>query len=317
MGLPVASITVDLDSAYQYRHIHGLPQIGRGDDTPLTLGVERLLDLFADHGIPATLFVVGADSQRPAHRALLERAHAEGHELGNHTFHHRYDLRTLPRAHRVHDIAKGEDLIAQVTGSLPVGFRTPGYNIDEALLADLSGRGYLYDSSVLPAPPYWLAKAAVMAWRAATGSPSGSSMTPARNLLSPVEVYRADPSALWREDPAGTHMWQVPMCVVPGVRVPIIGTSLHLFGADGFDRLMPALSFAYPNLLQIAFHAIDFVDSTDPGIDDLVARQPDLSVPWETKRALYDRVFLAIGKRYRFATLADAVRGLEPPRSNA
>ena len=69
---PVASITVDLDSAYQYRHIHGLPQVGRGDDTPLTLGVERLLDLFAAHAIPATLFVVGADSQRPAHRALLE-----------------------------------------------------------------------------------------------------------------------------------------------------------------------------------------------------------------------------------------------------
>ena len=42
MGLPVASITVDLDSAYQYRHIHGLPQIGRGDDTPLTLGVETV-----------------------------------------------------------------------------------------------------------------------------------------------------------------------------------------------------------------------------------------------------------------------------------
>ncbi len=311
---PVASITVDLDSAYQYRHIHGLPQVGRGDDTPLTLGVERLLDLFAAHAIPATLFVVGADSQRPAHRALLERAHARGHELANHTFHHRYDLRSRPRAERAADITAGELLISEITGSSPLGFRTPGYNIDEALLADLSERGYLYDSSVLPAPPYWLAKAAVMSWRSVTGSPSGSSTTPARNLLSPLEAYRADPSALWREDPAGSAMWQVPMCVIPGARVPVIGTSLHLLGAKGFDAAMPALARAYPRLLQIAFHAIDFVDSTDPGLEDLVARQPDLAVPWETKRSLYDRVFQAIRRRYRFSTLADAVRSLGPPR---
>ena len=42
--------------------------------------------MLAAHGLPATFFVVGKALRE--HRALVERAHAEGHRVGNHTLTH-------------------------------------------------------------------------------------------------------------------------------------------------------------------------------------------------------------------------------------
>jgi len=46
----------------------------------------RVLDVLAARGVLATFFVVGEALR--AHRALAERAHAEGHWIGNHTLTH-------------------------------------------------------------------------------------------------------------------------------------------------------------------------------------------------------------------------------------
>jgi peptidoglycan/xylan/chitin deacetylase (PgdA/CDA1 family) len=46
----------------------------------------RVLDVLARHGIRTTFFVIG-DKLRDR-RALCERAHREGHWIGNHTFNH-------------------------------------------------------------------------------------------------------------------------------------------------------------------------------------------------------------------------------------
>jgi len=54
-----------------------------GPDPQTTPGV---LDVLARRGIRATFFVVGAQLAR--HRELAERAHAEGHWIGNHTYTH-------------------------------------------------------------------------------------------------------------------------------------------------------------------------------------------------------------------------------------
>ena len=49
------------------------------------------------------------------------------------------------------------------------------------------------------------------------------------------------------------------------------------------------------------------VDDLDRVDRDLVALQPDLKIPWETKRETYRHVFARLRERYEFATLADAV----------
>jgi peptidoglycan/xylan/chitin deacetylase (PgdA/CDA1 family) len=52
------------------------------DVTPL------VLDILARHDIKATFFVIGDKLREPRRRKLAERAHSEGHRIGNHTFNH-------------------------------------------------------------------------------------------------------------------------------------------------------------------------------------------------------------------------------------
>jgi len=47
-----------------------------------------VLDVLARHGIKTTFFVIGDKLREPRRRALAERAHREGHWIGNHTFNH-------------------------------------------------------------------------------------------------------------------------------------------------------------------------------------------------------------------------------------
>lgn len=315
---PIASITVDLDTSHHYRAIHGLPDTGRAEcDATYAVGVRRLLDMFAEFEIPATLFVIGQDLEMAPHRALLEEAHASGHELANHTFYHRYDLRTLSEEEIQRDLLLGEDAIARITGAAPLGFRTPGYNIDAWLFHIIEERGYTYDSSIFPCPPYYAAKGMVMSYLSLTGNPSRSAMTSPKTLLAPITPYKPARGSIWRQDAdmqTSQRPWQVPMALVPGLRFPLIGTSLHMVGAVGFEALRPLLRRAYPRLFQLEFHAIDFMDSTDEGVEDLVEHQPDLRIPWEVKKARYASIFTSLSKDYRFDTLLHGVASLEEKR---
>ncbi len=98
------------------------------------------------------------------------------------------------------------------------------------------------------------------------------------------------------------------MCVVPGVRFPIIGTSLHLLGERGFDLVLPILRRAHPSLLNLEFHGIDFLDRHDPGCEELVAHQPDLRIPWRVKAQRYGHVFERLAEAYEFHPMETAVR---------
>ncbi|CAM5189150.1 Peptidoglycan-N-acetylglucosamine deacetylase [Castellaniella defragrans] len=56
-----------------------------GPDPEVTPEVLRVLRA---HGVSTTFFVVGERLRDPARRAVCERAHAEGHWIGNHTYNH-------------------------------------------------------------------------------------------------------------------------------------------------------------------------------------------------------------------------------------
>ncbi|HEX4819669.1 MAG TPA: polysaccharide deacetylase family protein [Acidimicrobiales bacterium] len=60
------------------------------DNGPWPGVTEQVLDTLADRGLRSTFFVVGTQLAR--HRALAERAAAEGHWIGNHTMTHSVPL---------------------------------------------------------------------------------------------------------------------------------------------------------------------------------------------------------------------------------
>jgi peptidoglycan/xylan/chitin deacetylase (PgdA/CDA1 family) len=58
------------------------------DNGPTPEVTPLVLDVLARHGVKTTFFVIGQKLAQPGHRALAERAHAEGHWIGNHTWSH-------------------------------------------------------------------------------------------------------------------------------------------------------------------------------------------------------------------------------------
>jgi peptidoglycan/xylan/chitin deacetylase (PgdA/CDA1 family) len=56
------------------------------DDGPDPAGAQRILDVLAEHGVPATFYLIGSDLEK--HRELGRAIAAAGHEIGNHTYSH-------------------------------------------------------------------------------------------------------------------------------------------------------------------------------------------------------------------------------------
>ncbi len=62
------------------------------DNGPEPEATPLVLDLLARRGIKSTFFVIGQKLADPARRVLAERAHAEGHWIGNHSWTHSVPL---------------------------------------------------------------------------------------------------------------------------------------------------------------------------------------------------------------------------------
>jgi peptidoglycan/xylan/chitin deacetylase (PgdA/CDA1 family) len=112
------------------------PVIGRGprtgrslyltfDDGPNADATPAILDALERLSVPATFFMVGTHVLR--FPALAERARNAGHEIGNHTTHHRKLHRLGPRPiHR--ELAGADRILRDRLGTTPRLFRAPhGY----------------------------------------------------------------------------------------------------------------------------------------------------------------------------------------------
>jgi len=92
------------------------------DDGPDPDRTPALLDALGELGVPGTFFVVG--KQADAHPWLCTRMALEGHEIGNHTYNHRY--LPLQRSHDVEtELLAADAAIERATGTVPSLARPP------------------------------------------------------------------------------------------------------------------------------------------------------------------------------------------------
>jgi peptidoglycan-N-acetylglucosamine deacetylase len=93
------------------------------DDGPDPAVTPAVLDLLAAADVRVTFFVI-ADRAR-AHPALLRRIVAAGHDVQNHSLHHRHDFSLRgPRALTA-EIGAAQALLADLSGRAPHCFRAP------------------------------------------------------------------------------------------------------------------------------------------------------------------------------------------------
>ncbi len=105
------------------------------DDGPQTDAGNRIMDTLAQYGAKATFFLVG---DRCASRAAeVQRMAAEGHEIGNHTYQHKY-LQKLGAEQIRYQIDQGSAAIAAAGGVTPTLVRLPGGNVNSTVRANVN-----------------------------------------------------------------------------------------------------------------------------------------------------------------------------------
>src|SRR5438128_1848327 len=137
----IACISIDLDELPHYCAIHGLARDvlpPEGETAVYRLAPSRFLEVCDRLDLKSTLFAVGHDLGGDAGGVLRQAARA-GHELGNHTFWHDYELSKASPAEISADLSRGADAIRAATGYEVRGFRAPGYTFTAPMYAAMLG----------------------------------------------------------------------------------------------------------------------------------------------------------------------------------
>ena len=101
------------------------------DDGPWPKTTGEMLDILKLNNVKATFFWVGSALQE--NPEIAKRVVAEGHAIGNHTWHHWY--RKMDEATAKSEIEKTNDLIYKTTGVKTSFFRPPGGYLNNGLAA--------------------------------------------------------------------------------------------------------------------------------------------------------------------------------------
>ncbi|MBW4721959.1 polysaccharide deacetylase family protein [Saccharothrix obliqua] len=287
----VASVSLDLDNLWAYLKTHGDPAWQRMPSF-LPAATPRLLEVFGEHGLTTTVFVVGADAERDDGAAAVAAIAAAGHEVANHSYGHEPWLHRYSRAEVEAEVVRTEDAITAAGAPRPVGFRGPGYSVTADLLAVLAERGYRYDASTLPT---WIGPLARY-----YHNRTAPSTTDSDELFGGFDRVRA-PNRAYRWD---TGPVELPVTTMPLLRVPIHGSYLVRL-----HQVSPALARGYfraalrlcrlrgvsPSLL---LHPTDVLGAADaPGMEFF----PGMAVPATRKVELLGWVLDAL--RAHFAVV--------------
>ncbi len=250
-----AAIQVDLDSLWTYRRYLNQESAPGGIDPVYTEAVKRFLDIFRKNSIKATFFVIGSDALIPEHARIIKQITEEGHEIANHSMSHPLNFSSLKEKTIVDEIKKSHEILERLSGKKVKGFRSPTFSIDERILKVLESLGYVYDSSVLPS---FIAPLVLNCAHSLLGGRlrniCSSNMRFANTPLCPYRPHMKNMAKTGQG-----KLYEFPISVVPGLRLPMHSTYVFIFGRWLFDwgkrdlqqRELP---------LNYLFHGIDLLD---------------------------------------------------------
>jgi polysaccharide deacetylase family protein (PEP-CTERM system associated) len=146
------AMTCDVEDYFQVQAFAG--HIARdswdGIASRVERNTDRVLELFAAHGVHATFFTLGWVAER--HKGLIRRIVQGGHELASHGMEHRPVYSQSPEEFRA-DVRRTKAMLEDTGGVAVTGYRAASFSItDKTFWAFdlLAEEGYRYSSSIYP-----------------------------------------------------------------------------------------------------------------------------------------------------------------------
>lgn len=148
----VNAMTVDVEDYFQVSAFEAHVDKAQWQTWPTRVedNTLRILDLFAEHQVRATFFILGWVAER--HPQLIKKIVDGGHEIASHGWEHvRVNTQTPPEFRS--DIERTRKLLQDLSGEPVLGYRAASYSIgaDESWAWEqLAEAGYRYSSSIVP-----------------------------------------------------------------------------------------------------------------------------------------------------------------------
>lgn len=139
------ALTVDVEDWPQSTLDHTLPITARA-----VQNTQRLLELFRQHRVQATFFILGLLAEK--FPQLVADIAAEGHEIASHGYSHRAVFDIGPQGF-ADELKRSVALLEDISGQRVRGYRAPDFSITTRSLWALdllAQHGLEYDSSVFP-----------------------------------------------------------------------------------------------------------------------------------------------------------------------
>ena len=146
------ALTIDVEEYFQVEALAQRVDRAEWDrlESRVAAETDRLLDLFARHGVHGTFFTLGWVARR--HPDLVRRIVAAGHELACHGDAHRM-ITQMSREDFRDDIRRAKHTLEDLTGARVEGYRAPTFSVVRETLWALDvlrDEGFTYDASVFP-----------------------------------------------------------------------------------------------------------------------------------------------------------------------
>jgi peptidoglycan-N-acetylglucosamine deacetylase len=147
-------MTSNLLVCLTFDHDNASLMIARGQTTPTAISrgdfgiaaTPRILSLLAAHNAPSTWFIPGHTIE--SYPRCVERVRDAGHEIAHHGWTHRPPA-SMSRQDEEEELLRGLQAIERLTGSRPIGYRSPSWDLSPHSVELLLKHGFAYDSSMM------------------------------------------------------------------------------------------------------------------------------------------------------------------------
>ncbi len=320
MAKRTACISIDVDTLSSIYKGQGCTRPGGYTFIEFRRGVENMNAFFERFNIKTTMFMVGNDFKHKGNLGHIRDIHKKGHEIANHSMSHPQGFRWLSAAEKEKEIDAMDAICQQVTGSKPVGFRSPGWNVDDATIPVLKKLDYKYESSVFPT--FLMPVMKFAHWRSMSqqAKPDRTTMGMWKYMFAPLRPYYTSEKSLARKCQNNKEgLIEFPISVTPILRIPFFATLL-LFTGDRFYNLLYQQIRRRNMPVHFQMHLSDFADYTLPELADQMPGGGSgtyvpqaLNTSLEKKLDMFARMIETIGADYDFITLEQWTGRMEKP----